>query len=90
MKAPKIRNMEDFAAVSGLSRPTVSKYFHDPESVRPSTRQRIESALEQYDFRPNIFAMNQNRKLTKIVGIVVPNLVDPYFAEIARKLERRC
>ncbi len=90
VSASKIRNMEEFAAVSGLSRPTVSKYFQDPGSVRPSTRQRIESALEQYDYRPNIFAMNQNRKLTKIVGIVVPYLADPFFAEIARKLERRC
>jgi len=90
VKAPKIRNMEEFATVSGLSRPTVSKYFQDPDSVRRSTRQRIEAALEQYDYRPNIFAVNQNRKLTKIVGIVVPNLADPFFAEIARKLERRC
>lgn len=86
----KIRNMEEFAAVSGISRPTVSKYFQDPDSVRSSTRQRIESALERYDFRPNIFAMNQNRKLTKIVGVVVPYLADPFFAEIARKIERRC
>ncbi|WP_175546775.1 LacI family DNA-binding transcriptional regulator [Natronohydrobacter thiooxidans] len=90
MSEQKIRNMEEFAAVSGISRPTVSKYFQDPESVRASTRQRIETALERYDFRPNIFAMNQNRKLTKIVGVVVPYLADPFFAEIARKIERRC
>ena len=66
--------MEEFAAVSGISRPTVSKYFHDRESVRASTRSRIEAALERYDYRPNIYAMNQNRKLTKSVGIVVPFL----------------
>ncbi|PRX38154.1 DNA-binding transcriptional regulator, LacI/PurR family [Meinhardsimonia xiamenensis] len=86
----KIRNMEEFAAAVGISRPTVSKYFHDPESVRPTTRARIEAALEKYDYRPNIFAMNQNRKLTKNVGIVVPYLADPFFAEIARILETRC
>ncbi|MBO6551639.1 MAG: LacI family DNA-binding transcriptional regulator [Roseitalea sp.] len=90
MSDTKIRNMEEFAAVSGISRPTISKYFHDPDSVRPSTRERIERALETYDYRPNIFAMNQNRKLTKNVGIVVPYLADPFFAEIARQLEQRC
>ncbi len=90
MSDTKIRNMEEFSAISGLSRPTVSKYFHDPESVRASTRAKIEEALERYDYRPNIFAMNQNRKLTKNVGIVVPLLSDPYFAEIARNLEQRC
>lgn len=86
----KIRNMEEFAAVSGISRPTVSKYFHDPESVRASTRARIEAALERYDYRPNIYAMNQNRKLTKNVGIVVPYLADPVFTELARNIEQRC
>ncbi len=90
MAGQKIRNMEEFASVSGISRPTVSKYFNDPDSVRPSTRARIEAALEQHDYRPNIYAMNQNRKLTKNVGVVVPLLSDPYFAEIARNLEQRC
>jgi DNA-binding LacI/PurR family transcriptional regulator len=86
----KIRNMEEFASVSGISRPTVSKYFNDPDSVRKATRDRIEQALEQYDFRPNIFAVNQNRRLTKNIGVVVPYLADPFFAEIARQIERRC
>ncbi|MGI1664192.1 LacI family DNA-binding transcriptional regulator [Palleronia sp. KMU-117] len=90
MSETKIRNMEEFAAISGISRPTVSKYFNDPNSVRKSTRARIEEALRQYEYRPNIYAMNQNRKLTKNVGIVVPYLADPFFAEIARRLEQRC
>lgn len=87
MSDVKIRNMEEFAAISGISRPTVSKYFNDPNSVRKSTRERIERALEQYDYRPNIYAINQNRRLTRNVGIVVPYLSDPFFAEIARNVE---
>ena len=90
MDEQKIRTMEEFAAASGVSRPTVSKYFDDPESVRRSTRQRIEAAIERYDYRPNIYAMNQNRRSTKMVGIVVPYLADPFFAEIARRVERSC
>lgn len=90
MQEKKIRNMEEFAAAVGVSRPTVSKYFNDPGSVKTSTRARIEDALEKYDYRPNIFAMNQNRRLTKNVGVVVPYLADPTFGEIARTLERRC
>ncbi len=90
MDDKKIRNMEEFAAAVGVSRPTVSKYFNDPDSVRQTTRRRIEDALEKYDFRPNLFAMNQNRRSTKNVGIVVPYLADPTFAEIARNIERRC
>lgn len=86
----KIKNMEEFASVSGISRPTVSKYFNDPKSVRQSTREKIEEALERFDYRPNIYAINQNRRLTKNIGVVVPYLADPFFAEIARNIERRC
>ena len=90
MSDKKIRNMDEFAKVSGLSRPTVSKYFDNPDSVKPVTRERIEAALTRYDYRPNIYAVNQNRKLTRNIGIVVPYLADPFFAEIARRLEEEC
>lgn len=70
-------------------RPTISKYFNDPDSVRKSTRARIEAALERYDYRPNIYAINQNRQQTKNIGLVVPNLTDPFFAGIARMIEEK-
>lgn len=87
MTGTKIKNMEEFAAVSGISRPTLSKFFNDPNSVRASTRKRIEAALEQYDYQPNLYAVNQNRRLTKNIGVVVPYLADPFFAKIARTIE---
>ena len=90
MSGRKIRNMEEFAEVSGISRPTLSKYFQDPGSVRKSTRERVETALGEFDYRPNIFAINQHRKLTRTIGIVVPYLADPFFAEIVRMIERLC
>jgi DNA-binding LacI/PurR family transcriptional regulator len=86
----KIKNMEDFARASGISRPTISKFFNDPSRVRESLKSKIEAALEKYDYYPNFYAINQNRQLTKNIGIVVPYVSDPYFAEIARNLERRC
>lgn len=89
MLGRRIRNMDEFAALCGVSRPTISKYFHDPASVRATTRRRIEEALDRFDYRPNVYAVNQNRGLTKTVGIVVPYLADPFFAEIARVIERR-
>ena len=82
--------MEEFAQVSGISRPTISKFFNDPSSVRESLKSKIEAALEKYDYYPNFYAINQNRQLTKNIGIVVPYVSDPFFAEIARNLERRC
>jgi DNA-binding LacI/PurR family transcriptional regulator len=82
--------MEEFAAACGVSRPTVSKYFNNPASVKKSTRAKIEAAIERFNYRPNIFAINQNRRLTKNIGIIVPYLTDPFFGELARNVEQRC
>lgn len=90
MSGQRIKNMEEFAKLSEISRPTLSKYFHDPDSVRKTTKAKIEAALEEFDYRPNIFATNLNRKLTKTIGIVVPYLADPFFSEIVRRIERLC
>lgn len=83
-----VTTMEDFAALAGLSRPTVSKYFNDPGSVRASTRQKIEQALRKYNYRPNLHASNLNRRNGRILGILVPNLGDPFYAALIREIER--
>jgi DNA-binding LacI/PurR family transcriptional regulator len=79
--------MDEFAIAAGLSRPTVSKYFNNPDSVRPSTRARIETALKKLDFRPNIFAVNLNRRRKKILAIVVPDQMDNFYMSLTARVE---
>src|SRR6201997_718876 len=83
----RIRTMEDFATASGISRPTLSRFFNDPGSVRPSSRQRIEAAMDRLGYRPNLFAINFNRRPTKTVGIIVPTLLDPFYAALVQRIE---
>jgi DNA-binding LacI/PurR family transcriptional regulator len=90
MPPKKIRNMDELAKVSGISRPTLSKYFNDAASVRDSTRAKVEKALQVFDFRPNVYAINQNRRRTRNIGIIVPYLADPFFTEIGREVELAC
>ena len=87
MRSKKIGTMEEFARAVGLSRPTVSKFFHDPASVRPKTRARIEAVLKQSGFRPNIFAVNLNRRRTKIIGLIVPDPTDTFYMTLAQRIE---
>jgi DNA-binding LacI/PurR family transcriptional regulator len=83
------KTMEDFAKSCGVSRPTLSKYFDDPASVKPATRALIEAALRSSDYQPNLYARNLNRKQTRNVGILVPALTDPFYAEMVNRLELR-
>ena len=82
--------MQEFAEASGISRPTLSKYFDDPQSVREKTRVQIEAALAKYEYRPSIFAVNLNRKKPRNIGIIVPLISDPFYAEIVRLIEALC
>ncbi len=82
--------MADFAELAGLSRPTISKYFSEPASVRKATRDKIERALQKYDYRPNLFAVNLNRKSAKIIGVIVPDTADPFYANLLRYVELDC
>ncbi|NTA40392.1 LacI family DNA-binding transcriptional regulator [Agrobacterium salinitolerans] len=79
--------MEDFSEFVGLSRPTVSKYFNDPSSVRKKTRDTIELALRKSGFRPNMFAVNLNRRRSNIIGIIIPNALDPFYMALTRRIE---
>lgn len=83
----KIRTMEDFSEFVGLSRPTVSKYFNDPFSVRKKTRDTIEVALKKSGYRPNMFAVNLNRRRSNIIGVIIPNSADPFYMALTRRIE---
>jgi len=82
-----IRTMEEFSDYVGLSRPTVSRYFNDPNSVRKQTRELIEKALKESGFRPNLFAVNLNRRRSNILGIIVPNSTDVFYMSLTRRIE---
>jgi DNA-binding LacI/PurR family transcriptional regulator len=85
--AKVIKTMEDFSAFVGLSRPTVSKYFNDPNSVRTNTRNVIEAAIKKSGFRPSILAVNLNRRRSNIIGAVIPDSSDPFYMALTRRIE---
>lgn len=87
MARKRLHTMEAFAEAVGLSRPTVSKYFQNPASVRASVRAKIEEGIRQTGFRPNLFAVNLNRRRTKIVGLIFPNSMDPFYNGLRRRLQ---
>jgi DNA-binding LacI/PurR family transcriptional regulator len=82
-----IKTMENFSEFVGLSRPTVSKYFNDPDSVRRSTRDIIEAAILRSGYQPNLSATNLSRRRTHVLGMIVPNSSDPFYMALTRRVQ---
>ncbi len=87
MTRKTIRTMEELAREIDVSRPTLSRYFHDPSSVRGNTRAKIEARLAAVDYVPNFFARNLNRKRTRLIGVVVPHLNDIFQTSLINAID---
>lgn len=87
MKKPKINTMEELSTAIGVSRPTLSRYFQSPGSVRGSTSEKIRLGLERVEYVPNFFATRMNRKTTGVIGVVIPHLNDLFFTSLLEVIE---
>jgi DNA-binding LacI/PurR family transcriptional regulator len=87
MKKPKINTMEELSEAIGVSRPTLSRYFQSPDSVRGKTSEKIRLGLERVEYVPNFFATRMNRKSTGIIGVIIPYLNDLFFTKLLEAIE---
>lgn len=62
---------------------TVSRVVNGNPNVKPETRQKVLDVIKQLNYRPNAVARGLASKKTTTVGVVIPNITDPYFAELA-------
>jgi DNA-binding LacI/PurR family transcriptional regulator len=88
MPAKNNMTMEAFARLCGLSRPTVSRYFNDPDAVRSKTQKIIKDAIEQYNYTPNVAASSLIRGQMRAIGIIIPSLIDPFYSALVNAIER--
>jgi len=65
---------------AGVSAITVSRYFNQPEQVSPERRERIKAAVDELGYVPNLVAGGLASARGRIVGMVIPNISGPIFA----------
>lgn len=78
--------LRDVARRAGVSIRTVSNVVNASVPVSDELRTRVEAALEELDYRPNLVARNLRRGRTGMLAFIVPELDVPYFAELAREV----
>ena len=79
--------MKEVATLAGVAVGTVSNVLNHPDLVRPRTRARVEAAMEQLGFIPNGSARQLRAGRSRCLGLVVLDVTNPFFTEVARGVE---
>ena len=79
--------MKEIARRLGISTSTVSRAFSKPEMVRPELRERILAMAKELDYKPNPIARAMVKGQSDFVGLVVPDITNPFFPSIVRGAE---
>ncbi len=77
----------DVAREAGVSMATVSRVVNNNPNVKPQTRKKVYEAIERLGYRPNAVARGLASKKTTTVGVVIPDISNPIFSEVARGIE---
>ena len=80
--------MKDIARDLGVSVVTVSKVLRNHEDISEATRKRVLDRVKELDYTPNLAARGLVTGKTYLVGLVVPDLLHPFFAQVAKSLSR--
>ena len=81
--------MKDVAKAAGVSLGSVSHYLNDRVPVSPAKAERIQRAVDALGYRVDQGARSLRRGQTHTVGLIVPNISNPFYAELARAIEHR-
>jgi len=77
----------DVAREANVSMATVSRVVNGNPNVKPSTRKKVQEVIERLGYRPNAVARGLASKKTTTVGVIIPDISNTYFAELARGIE---
>jgi LacI family transcriptional regulator len=83
---PTIR---DVARAAGVSKSTVSNVIRDAGRTTAATRERVRAAISAVGYRPNAIARSLVQRRTTTVGILVGDLANPFYSELAKLVEQR-
>jgi LacI family transcriptional regulator len=85
--AGSIAKLKDVADAASVSVAAVSRYLGGTLTLPQATSDRIDAAVQRLDYRPNPHARNLSRGRSEMLGLVVPDIANPFFARMAAEIE---
>ncbi|WP_124728047.1 catabolite control protein A [Staphylospora marina] len=87
MKKKDTVTIYDVAREAGVSMATVSRVVNGNPNVKPATRKKVLDVIRELGYRPNAVARGLASKKTTTVGVVIPDISNMFYAELARGIE---
>lgn len=81
-------SLKDVAAAAGVSVTTVSRFVNGSLDLPFQTKKRIEDAIKTLNYRPNPHARRLSRGRSDTIGLVVPDIANPFFATLVAAVEQ--
>lgn len=79
--------LKDVAKETGLTVSTVSRVLNNRGYISEETRKNVYKAMEKLNYQPNELARSLSKKTTNTIGVIVPHIKHPYFAELISSIE---
>lgn len=76
--------LQDIANVAGVSSATVSRVINNSPLVKPDTRESVLSVIKKLNYVPNALARSLSLNETNTIGVIVPDILNPFFGNIVR------
>lgn len=80
-------SIREVAKLAGVSPATVSRVINGTANVDDEKKQRVLKAIDETGFKPNELARALFKQSSKIIGVIVPNIENPFFSELAKSIE---
>ena len=79
--------MKDVAKLAGVSTATVSNVLTSKKYVSPELEKKVRNAMHKLNYRPNPVARSLRLNKTRSIGVIAPDIMNPFFSEIIKNIE---
>ncbi len=83
-------SLKELAKLLGVSISTVSKALNDADDISESTKIRVRELAEAMNYQPNKMGAGLRNKKSKTIGVIIPDILNSFFAEVLFGIEKQC
>tara|TARA_Y200000002_G_scaffold67401_1_gene52272 strand:- start:4938 stop:6032 length:1095 start_codon:yes stop_codon:yes gene_type:complete len=88
LKKMKKTTIVDISKATGFAKSTVSKALNNSKEISKKTKKKINSFAKKLNYQPNFFARNLRKNNIKNVGIIIPDILNYYFAKVIKGAQK--